>query len=122
MVYGKSGEARYILHEKVIAIEELGSRALEILQTQKKDLSVKLLREAVFCVKTETTMGGLSRPDLVLNKTGRIVSRKRSTMGKRNNWIAAVMGARAILKLKGFVAVKKGTIFYKIAKKLNSFA
>merc|ERR1712094_149875 len=44
---------------------------------------------------------------------GRIVSKKRSAMGKKNTWIVAVNKARAFLKIKGFAVVKKGTPLYK---------
>ena len=51
-----------------------------------------------------------------INKAGRIVSKKRSAMGKKNTWIVAVNKARAFLKIKGFAVVKKGTPLYKKAK------
>ena len=39
------------------------------------------------------------------SKAGRIVSKKRSELGKRNDWIVAVNRARWILNIKGFQAV-----------------
>merc|ERR1711900_153747 len=51
------------------------------------------------------------------NKHGKIVSRKASARAGKNKWIAAVVKARKELKLKGFVACKKGTAFYKAARK-----
>ena len=65
--------------------------------------------------KAKTT-GGLTAKDLVRSKSGKIVSKKASAKGKKSPWILAVKKARATLKLKGFVALKKGTPFYLKAK------
>merc|ERR1712138_236883 len=61
--------------------------------------------------KAKTT-GGLTAKDLTKNKYGKIVSKKSSARAKTNTWIIAVKKARAALKLKGFVAIKKGTPLY----------
>ena len=55
------------------------------------------------------TVGGLKASDLTKNKTGRVVSKKRSAHGKKNAWIQSVMAARTHLKIKGFCAIKKGS-------------
>ena len=60
-----------------------------------------------------------SLKDLIKNKHGRVVSKKQSAQGKKNTWMIAVKKARAALKIKGFVAVKKGTELYKKAKELQ---
>merc|ERR1712173_518439 len=62
------------------------------------------------------TVGGLTAKDLTRNKAGRIVSKKRSAQGKANAWIVACKKARAALKLKGFVGLKKGSPLYLKAK------
>merc|ERR1712178_63318 len=64
----------------------------------------------------EKTSGGLTAKDLIKNKTGRVVSKKKSAVGKANPWMIAVKKARAALKIKGFSAVKKGTPLYIKAK------
>merc|ERR1711959_772309 len=46
------------------------------------------------------TVGGLTAKDLVKSKSGKVVSKKR----------------RAVLKIKGFCAIKKGTPLYTKAK------
>merc|ERR1711900_49884 len=61
--------------------------------------------------------GGLAKSALMKNKSGRIVSKKQSARGQKNKWIAAVMKARKELKIKGFAVCKKGTAFYKAARK-----
>merc|ERR1711977_201967 len=53
------------------------------------------------------TVGGLTAKDL---------SKKLSAKGKASPWMIAVKKARAALKIKGFVAMKKGTPFYLKAK------
>merc|ERR1712043_109937 len=73
--------------------------------------------------KVKTT--GQTKGDLMKNKRGRVVSKKANAAGKRtykrnglNKWTKAFMQARKNLGLKGFVACKKGTRFYKEAMKL----
>merc|ERR1719161_1667931 len=58
------------------------------------------------------TVGGMTAKDLIKNKTGRVVSKKRSAFAKKSPWILAVKKARAALKIKGFAAIKKGTPLY----------
>merc|ERR1719473_594039 len=65
------------------------------------------------------TVGGLTAASLTKNKHGRVVSKKQSMRGKKNTWMIAVQKARKQLKLKGFVAVKKGTELYKLAKEFQ---
>lgn len=60
--------------------------------------------------------GTLAKKNLIKTKNG-IRSRKMRTLGKKNPWILAVNKAKRELKIKGFVAVKKGSELYKLAKK-----
>merc|ERR1719338_62097 len=69
------------------------------------------------------TKGGLMKKDLCVNKRGKVVSRKQLAAGKRaikglSGWLKATMMARKQLGLTGFVACKKGTQYYQLAKKL----
>merc|ERR1712117_1013632 len=73
--------------------------------------------------KVKTT--GQTKAALMKNKRGRIVSKKANAAGKRTykrnglaKWTKAFMAARKNLGLKGFVACKKGTKFYKEAMRL----
>ena len=58
---------------------------------------------------------------LIKSKSGKIVSKKQSLAGKKlyskfgSKWMAAVSKARKALGIKGFVAIKKGSAFYKKA-------
>merc|ERR1719318_19789 len=65
----------------------------------------KRAKSAVFKGKKEKTVSGLKKEHLTKNKSGRVVSKKRSDRGKRNKWTAAVAKARKELKCKGFVPV-----------------
>merc|ERR1712046_154037 len=85
---------------------------------KKKVISARLARRHAFAGKIDKTKTGLKKSDLVQNKTGRIVSKKASLRAKKSPWIAAVKAARSALKIKGFVAVKKGTPLYAKAKEL----
>merc|ERR1712019_16547 len=70
--------------------------------------------------RLKTKSSGQTKSDLIKNKRGRIVSKKVHAKGKRifkknglDKWVKAFMQARKNLGLKGFVACKKGTKFYK---------
>ena len=72
----------------------------------------------------DRTKGNLTKKDLCLNKAGKVVSKKQYQAGKKafknsalSKWVAATQKARKELGLTGFVACKKGTSFYKLAKK-----
>merc|ERR1712098_1022439 len=62
------------------------------------------------------TVGGLTAKDLTRNKSGKIVSKKQSVAGKKHPWVLACKKARAALKIKGFVPIKKGSPLYLKAK------
>merc|ERR1712046_522032 len=85
---------------------------------KKKPISAKLARRHVFAGKIDKTKTGLKASDLKMSKTGRIVSKKRSTRAKAafsttlGPWVAAVKKARKALNVKGFVGIKKGTPLY----------
>merc|ERR1719444_147913 len=81
----------------------------------------KFSKSVVFRGTKAKTIGGLTKGDLVKNKNGKIVSKKSLAHGKKaysniKTWTVAVQKARKALGLKGFVAIKKGTPFYKKAK------
>merc|ERR1719364_20958 len=84
----------------------------------KKPISAKLARRHVFAGKITKSKGGKTKADFVLNKTGKVVSKKASLRAKKSPWIAACQKARAALKIKGFAVIKKGTPLYNKAKEL----
>merc|ERR1712146_545494 len=103
-------------------------KAMKATKAMKKKSGSKIARgrfakSVVLRVTKEKTVGGLSAKDLMVNKRGKIVSKKAAAAGKKNYsnisaWTKACQKARAALKLKGFVACKKGSPFYKKAKEL----
>merc|ERR1712156_279976 len=75
--------------------------------------------------RMKTKSSGQTKSDLMKNKRGKIVSKKSHANGKKvykknglAKWTKAFMQARKNLGIKGFVACKKGTKFYKEAMKL----
>ena len=60
---------------------------------------------------------GLTKSDFMINKNGRLVSKKQHARGRKQfknirGWINAVSKARKALGITGFCAVKKGTPLY----------
>merc|ERR1712007_137621 len=90
----------------------------------KKKVSVVGKKWQVWKGTRAKTAGGLTKKDLCKSKSGKIVSKKQSKLAQRRmkkggigKWLKAVMKARKTLGLKGFVACKKGTKYYRTAKK-----
>ena len=102
--------------------------AMKAMKAMKKKAVSKIAKgrfakAVVFRGSKAKTASGLTKTDLVKNKSGKIVSKKRLAHGKKayaniKGWTVAVQKARKALGVKGFVAVKKGTALYKKAKEL----
>merc|ERR1712098_632760 len=88
-------------------------------KAKKKPVTSRVARSRVWSGKASKSKGGLSKASFTKNKGGKIVSKKRHAFGQKSKWIAAVMRARKELKLKGFVRARKGTAYYKLAKKYH---
>merc|ERR1711977_622431 len=70
---------------------------------------------------TTKTSSGFKKGDLMKSKTGKIVTKSQHAAGKKafkniKAWATAVSQARKDLKVKGFMAVKKGTPLYKATR------
>merc|ERR1712138_324914 len=101
------------------AMKAAAPKAMKAMKAmKKKPISARLARRHAFAGKISKTKTGLTKSDLVLNKTGRVVSKEASLRAKKSPWIAAVQKARKELKIKGFSVIKKGTPLYKKAKEL----
>merc|ERR1712096_454337 len=91
-------------------------------RTVSKIAKGKNARAVVMRGNKEKTSTGMTKSDLMKNKRGKIGSKKQSANAKKRfastvgPWIQAVKKARAALKLKGFVAIKKGSPLYIKAK------
>jgi len=99
-----------------------------VMKKKKKTMKKKAMRVSkiahgrymysqVFSGAKEKTPGGLKKTDIMLNKRGKVVSKRKSARGKvsyRNisAWHKAFMQARKVLGIDGFQPVKKGTEFY----------
>merc|ERR1739848_958597 len=88
-------------------------KAMKAMRTRKvmkgkrvsKIAHVKLSKFLVLKGSKAKTVGGLTAKDLTKSKYGKIVSKKRSALGKKNKWAIAVQKARKSLGIKGFCLV-----------------
>ena len=86
----------------------------------KTKIPACLVKRRVFYGKVLCTRSGLYTFDLVKNKAGKIVSRKKSTRGRMSPWIVACGCARKMLKTPGSVLLTKGSPLYLMAKELHN--
>merc|ERR1719453_711178 len=98
-------------------------KAMKAMQAMKAMKAMKKLKaftqkRYAFAGKISKTASGLTKADLVKNKAGKVVSKKKQALGKKNKWIDAVQKARKALGSKGFLAIKKGSPLYTKAKSL----
>merc|ERR1712072_674894 len=98
------------------------ARRVTIRRVRKPKIPVGSMRK-VWNGTADRTGGGLLKKDLMVNKRGKVVSRKSAAHGKKRfkssglgKWVAAMQKARAELGLTGFVACKKGTAYSKLSK------
>merc|ERR1719510_188776 len=66
-------------------------------------------RAQVLTGRKEKTRSGLTATDLIKNKHGKIVSRKKAAQGARKPWPKAVYQARKALNITGFCLVNGKT-------------
>merc|ERR1739845_113403 len=97
----------------------MGAKRVSIIATGKRS------KASVFRGTKVKTSGGLKKADIMRNKAGKLVSKKKSAASKKrfnasgaSKWGAAIKAARKALGLKGFVAIKKGSPLYTKAKSL----
>ena len=81
--------------------------------------STRMQRKYTFNNYWWRTDTGLKKSDLTQSKTGKVVSKKKSIKGMSNPWILACAAAKEALNLRGFVACKKNSPYYKKAKQLH---
>ena len=92
-------------------------KTMKAVRTKKKRVSKvakgRLAKSLVFKGKREKTVSGLTKDDIVLNKAGKLVSRKKSALGKKfdrvKGWRESFMKARAVMGVRGFVAMNGQT-------------
>merc|ERR1719321_2127760 len=93
------------------AMKSMKKRAMK--KSAKSYKTVSGANRAVWSGKIMKSKGGLKKDALTKSKAGKIVSKKKQALGKKNKWIKAVNAARSALKIKGFAAIKKGSALYK---------
>merc|ERR1712217_763204 len=96
-------------------------KAMKVMKVMKRTSIIakgKKAKVAVWRGQKIKTTKGLRKENLLKSKGGKIVSAKRSQLGKESKWNKAVAKARAIKGYTGFKAIKKGTSFYEKAKEL----
>merc|ERR1719382_1098521 len=98
-----------------------GARAMKAMKVKKAKRVLKvakgrLAKALVLRGSREKTVGGLKKDDLVKNKRGKVVSKRRSALGRRRfsqtieAWTEAHMAARKALQVQGFVAINGKTV------------
>merc|ERR1719163_545079 len=103
-------------------------KAMKAMKRVSKIAKGRMARYLVFKGTKEKTTSGLRKDDLVRNKAGKIVSRKKSALGKKfdrvKTWREAVMKARAVMGMAGFVAMNgqtaQGKALYAKTKSFHS--
>merc|ERR1712098_225962 len=111
---------------KKVTKKKAGKKKKAAKKKPKKKKAKKIKRGSfrrVWSGTVATSKGGLTKDKLTKNKSGKVVSKKGHAQGLKNfkrisGWVKAMMAARKQLKLKGFVACKKGSTYYKLARKL----
>merc|ERR1712039_948256 len=105
------------------------SRAMKSMKAMKAMKAMKVskiakgarMRAAVYSGSKEKTSTGLKKSDLMKSKSGKIITKKSHAAEKKaykniKAWVEATKKVRKAMGLKGFVAIKKGTAFYKAVK------
>merc|ERR1719456_1762637 len=97
-------------------------KAMEAMKAMKaKRVSKRYAKAVAFRGNPTGGATTLKKEDLVKNKFGRVVSKKKSLAAKKRfanglgKWASAIKKARKELGATGFVAIKKGTPLYKKA-------
>jgi len=98
------------------------TKSLKVMNAMKKAKSSIGSKSQVLKGLKLKTKGGLRASDLIKNKSGKVVSKKRHAAGRKAyeknlaTWVSACTRARKELHLTGFVAIKRDTDVYNRAK------
>ncbi|CAK0817990.1 unnamed protein product [Prorocentrum cordatum] len=110
---GMTLDADADIDEEALAKDgQKGEMRLQVMQDSARSRrELMAMRRRVYLGKLEKTSGGLTRDDLIMNKRGQVVSKKRNKAGLEaykkylKAWVDAVQAARASLNVTGFQAV-----------------
>merc|ERR1719391_750970 len=94
------------------AMKKSMKKAMKKGMKKSKIAKGKFARSSVFAGRKEKTSSGLKKSELVKSKSGKVVSKKRSALGKKRfasnglkAWADATKKARKQLGIKGFCPV-----------------
>merc|ERR1712166_1177365 len=101
-------------------------KAMKPMKAMKKKVSIiargRMAKAMVLKGARAHTVGGLKATDLMRNKRGKIVSKKRHASSAKSPWMAACKAARKALGVKGFCVIggktPEGKALYAKAKSL----
>merc|ERR1719149_80670 len=101
-------------------------KAMKPMKAMKKKVSIvgrgRMAKSMVLKGAREHTVGGLKAKDLMRNKYGKIVSKKRHAASAKSPWMIACKAARKALGVKGFCVIggktPEGKALYAKAKSL----
>merc|ERR1712032_1422851 len=90
--------------KKAVAMKAATRKAMKTKRVTKVAHG-RLAKALVLKGRKEKTSGGLTKDMLMVNKRGKIVSKRASAHGRRHykqveDWVEAVMGARDLLRLR----------------------
>ena len=107
--------------KKVAVMKEVAMKTTMVVF--KMNVPAKGKKWQVFKGTRAKSQGGLTKKNLVKNKRGRVVSKKKSALGKKNAWTAAMGKARKSLGITGFQAVggktRKGKEFLAMTREFH---
>uniref|UniRef100_A0A7S4SLI5 Uncharacterized protein n=1 Tax=Alexandrium monilatum TaxID=311494 RepID=A0A7S4SLI5_9DINO len=97
---------------KTTVMKKPGAKGVKALKaTRARRLRVargRMAKSQVVKGTKDKTAGGLKASDIVLNRNGKLVSKKRSAVSSSLPWPRAVAAARKALGLTGFVLINRG--------------
>eukprot|EP00411_Alexandrium_monilatum_P024654 CAMPEP_0175209286 /NCGR_PEP_ID=MMETSP0093-20121207/14054_1 /TAXON_ID=311494 /ORGANISM="Alexandrium monilatum, Strain CCMP3105" /LENGTH=125 /DNA_ID=CAMNT_0016502485 /DNA_START=85 /DNA_END=462 /DNA_ORIENTATION=- len=84
-------------------------KAMKAMKAMKSKVATgRLAKSMVYKGSKAKTSGGLKASDIMRNKRGKFVSKRKSAAGLNFPWPKAVAAARAALGIKGFVCINSG--------------
>ncbi len=91
------------------AAKDMKGIAKAMKKTMSKVAKGKVAKVLVLRGSKAKTVCGLTANDLIKNKNGKVVSKKRSALAKKNPWIKCFMHARKLMGITRFVALHQCT-------------
>merc|ERR1711881_629786 len=110
------GSYTFVLTTVLRSVPEAASmaKAMKAKKRVSKIAKGRFAKWMVFKGKKEKTSTGLTANDLVKNSVGKIVSKKKSALGKKfdrvRGWREAYMKARVMMGVRGFIALNGQTV------------